>query len=173
MKLWTKITLLTLIDFAVIWLWVRQMDPDPSVSIGILLLVPFVVVLNLIIALILYFTKRKLSILFVINSVIAGVLMYYLFGKGIDNHQNERLESWKFKLQDTNYVVTHWKLESTFSISQSTRQGSSTEFLEGKFTKKGNEYYLTTDSIEYLIKDEYFYKFRNSSDSIQLVKIER
>ncbi|RNL51329.1 hypothetical protein [Pedobacter jejuensis] len=165
--------LLTIIDFAVIWLWVRQMDPDPSVSIGILLLVPFVVVLNLIIALILYFAKRELSILFVINSVIAGVLMYYLFGKGIDNHQTKRLESWKFKLQDTTYVITHWKLENTFSLSQSTSQGSSIEFLEGKFTKKGNEYYLTTDTTEYLIKNEYFYKFRNSSDSIRLVKIER
>lgn len=139
MKHWTKIILLTIIDFIIIWFWVKHIDPDPSVSIGILLLVPFVVVvLNLIIALILYFTKKKIAFLFVINSVIAGILMFYLFSKGIDRHQNERLESWKFELQDTTYVITHWKIENTFSISESTNPGSSTGFLDGKFTKKRN-----------------------------------
>jgi hypothetical protein len=99
--------------------------------------------------------------------------MYYLFGKGIDRYQNERLESWKFKLQDTTYVITHWKHENTFSISESTNPGSSTGFLDGKFTKKGNSYYLTTDTTEYFIKNEYFYKFRNLTDSIKLTKIDR
>lgn len=173
MKLWAKIILLATIDFVIIWLWVKQMNPDPSVSIGILLLVPFVVVVNLTIALILYFTKRKLAFLFVINSVIAGILMFYLFDKGIDRYQNERLESWKFKLHDTTYVITHWKLENTFSMSESTNPGSSTEFLDGKFAKIENVYYLTTDTTEYIIKNGHFYKFRNPTDSIKLTKIER
>lgn len=173
MKYWANLILLTVIDFIIIWLWVKQMDPDPSVSIGILLLVPLVVVLNLIIALILCFTKKKFAVLFVINSVIAGVLMYYLFGKGIDRHQNKGLESWKFQLQDTTYVITHWKLENTFSISESTNIGSSTELLDGKFTKNGNKYHLTTDTTEYFIKNDYFYKFRSPTDSIKLTKIER
>ena len=162
-----------MLDIAIIWLWVKQMNPDPSVSIGVLILVPFVVILNLIIALILYFTKREFASIFLINSIIAGILMSYLFGKGIDRYQNDRLESWKFKLQDTNYKIIHWKLDSTFSMSESNNPGSSTSFLDGKFTTKGNEYYLTTDTTEYIIRDEYFYKFRNSTDSIKLTKIER
>jgi hypothetical protein len=173
MKFWTSLILLAIIDFVIIWFWVKQMNPDPSVSIEILLLVPFVVVLNLIIALILYFTKKKFALLFVINSVIAGIFMSYLFHKGIDRYQNERLESWKFKSQDTNYVITNWNHEHTFSISESINQGSSASFLDGKFTKKGNEYYLTTDTTEFIIKNEYLYKFRTTTDSIKLVKIER
>lgn len=173
MKNWINIVLLTIIDYIIIWFWVKQMDPDPSFSIGILLLVPLVIVLNWLIALMLYFTLRKFAFLFIINSCIAGILMYYLFGKGIDQHQNERLESWKFKLQETTYVITHWKLEKTFSISESTNPGSSTVFLIGKFTELGNGYYLTTDSTEFTIKNEYFYKFRNPTDSIKLTKIER
>ena len=173
MKFWTKITLLAIIDFIIIWFWVKQMNPDPSVSIGMLLLVPFVVILNLIIALILYFTKRELASLFVINSAISGILMFYLFEKGIDRYQNERLQSWEFKIQDTTYQIIHWKLESTFSMSESNNPGSSTGFLDGKFTKVGNEYYLRTDSTEYIIKNEYFYKFRNATDKIKLTKIER
>lgn len=173
MKFWTRISILTIIDFAVIWFWVKQMNPDPSISIGILLLVPFVVILNLVIALILYFTKREFSSLFLINSMIAGILMFYLFGKGIDRYQNERLESWKFEIQDTTFVITHWKLENSFSISESTNLGSSTSFLDGKFRNIGNEYYLTTDSTKYKIKNEYLYGFRNSLDSIKLTRIER
>jgi len=96
MKIWIRIILLTIIDFAIIWLWVKQINPDPSVSIGILILVPLVVILNLIIALILYFMKREFVALFIVNSIISGILMFYLFGKGIDRYQNNRLESWNF-----------------------------------------------------------------------------
>ncbi|WP_290237448.1 hypothetical protein [Pedobacter aquatilis] len=173
MKFWIRIILIAIIDFVVIWLWVKQMNPDPSVSIGILLLVPLVVLVNLIIALILYFTKRQLTSLFVINSIISGILMYYLFGQGIDRYQNNRLESWEFKLQDTTFQITHWKLNNTFSLSESTNPGSSTSFLDGNFIKKGNAFYLTTDTTEYIIKDDYIYKFRNPTDSIKLTKIKR
>lgn len=173
MKFWIRIILLTIIDFVIIWLWVKQMNPDPSISIGTVILVPFVVILNLIIALILYFMKREFVSLFLVNSIIAGILMFYLFGKGIDKYQDERLESWNFKLQNTTYDITHWKLENTFSMSESNNPGSSTVFLCGKFIKKGNEYYLTTDTTEFIIKKGYLYKFRNESDSIKLNKIER
>lgn len=173
MKAWTNLILLTVIDFVIIWFWVRETDPDPSVAIGILLLIPFVIGLNLIIAAIFYFANRKYAMLFVINSLIAGVLMYYLLGNGIDRHQRLRLESWKFNIKNTTFVVTHWKRENTFSISESTNPGSSTVFLNGQFTENGNAYYLTTDSTEYRIKNEYFYGFRNSMDSIKLSKIER
>jgi hypothetical protein len=173
MKFWIRIALLTIIDFGIFWLWIKQLDPDPSISIGIIIIVPFVIILNLIVALLLYFFKREYASLFVINSIISGILMFYLFEKGIDRHQNERIESWKFEIQDTTFVIHHWKLESTFSISESSNAGSSTGFLDGKFSKKGNEYFLTTDSAKYKIKRDYLFGFRNSSDSIKLIKIER
>ena len=173
MKIWIRIILLTIIDFAIIWLWVKQMNPDPSVSIGILILVPLVVIFNLMIALILYFMKREFVALFIVNSIISGIIMFYLFDKGIDRYQNNRLESWNFKLKDETYTITHWKLENNFSMSESSSPGSSTYFLEGKFIKKEDEYYLTTDSTEFIIKKGYLYKFRNESDSIKLTKIER
>ena len=171
--MWTRIILLTVVDFVVIWFWFIQMNPDPSVSIGILLLVPFVVVFNLFIALTLYFTKRELASLFLLNSVISGLLMFYLFGKGIDRYQNERLESWRFNIMDTAFVITHWKLDHTFSISESTNSGSSTSFLEGKFHENEGEYFLTTDSTKYKIRNEYLYGFRNEIDGIKLTKVAR
>lgn len=136
MKFWIRIISLTIIDFVIIWLWVKQMNPDPSISIGIFIFVPLVIILNLVIAIILYFTKREFTPLFVVNSIIAGILMFYLFGKGIDRYQNERQESWTFKLHNITYVITHWKPENTFDMSESNNPGSSTGFLDGEFITK-------------------------------------
>src|SRR5579875_2948152 len=111
MKLWTQLLLLTVLDFVIIWFWVREQDPDPSVSIGIFLVVPLAIIVNLILAAILYFVKRKYTNVFLINSVIAAVIMYYLFIAGIDRHQRQRYESWQFNLNDTTFRITNNKLD--------------------------------------------------------------
>ena len=173
MKLITKLFFLTIIDFIIIWFWVKEIDPEPSVSIAIVIVVPIVILINLAIALILYFTKREYSKVFVVNSFISAIIMYFLFLNGIDRHQNLRYESWKFNRKDTIFAIIHSKLDNTFSMTESTNQGSTTEFLEGKFSGNGNEYYLKTDSTEFKIRNEYLFGFRNSTDSIKLTKIER
>ncbi len=173
MKLFIKIFLLTIIDFIIIWFWVKKNDPDPSVSIALVIIVPVAIIINLAIALILYFFKKEYAKVFVINSLVSAFIMYFLFLNGIERHQNLRYESWKFNIKDTIFAIIHSKLDSTFSMTESTNQGSTTEFLEGNFRIKGNEYYLTTDSTKYKIQNEYLYGFRNSTDSIKLTKIER
>lgn len=150
------------------------MDPDPSVSIGIMLFVPFVFVLNLIVAGVLYLIKKREYVqTFILNSIAASVIMFYLFGEGIDRHQRERLESWEFMKADTTYQVIRWKKENAFSMSYSTDPGSSTEFLHGKAEAKNGFYLLTTDSTKFLIKGNYLIGFRALTDTIQLEKIER
>lgn len=99
--------------------------------------------------------------------------MYWLFVDGIERHQNLRYESWKFEIKDTIFKITHSKLDHTFSVSESTNEGSSTNFLDGIIIKKENLFYLKTDTTEYKIKNEYLYGFRNSKDSIKLTKIKR
>lgn len=172
MKLFTKLLLLTIIDFILIWFWVKENDPDPSISIALVILVPAVIIINLAIALVLYFIKREYSKVFLVNSLISAIIMYFLFLNGIERHQRLRYESWKFTKKDTIFAIIHSKIYGTFSMTESTNQGSTTEFLEGKFSRKGNEYYLISDSTKYKIKNEYLFGFRNPTDSIKLTKIE-
>jgi hypothetical protein len=174
MKILYKVLGLIVIDITLIWLWVKSMDPDPSVSIGIILFVPIVFVLNLILAGILYLLKRKdYAQSFLINSILASIIMVYLFGEGINRHQRNRLESWKFTESGTTFQITRWKKEKEFSFSSSTDPGSSTEFLTGKCEIKNGEFILITDSTVYRIKDNYLIGFRKSDDRIKLEKIER
>lgn len=173
MRILFKLLGLIAIDFILIWIWVYQMNPDPSVSIGILLLVPFVFVVNLIIAGILFWQKKKeYSKLFLINAIIASMIMVYLFGKGIDRYQNNRLESWEFNIADTTFSLVRWKNVSEFSMSYSTDPGSSTGFLFGKCQLISNDWILKTESVQMKIHNDSLIGFRMKLDTIRMRKIE-
>ena len=172
MKLWAQLLLLTIIDFIVIWLWVRQQDPDPSVSIGILLVVPLAIIVNLILAGLFYAIKRQYAKAFLINSLIAAVIMYNLFIAGIDRHQRLRYEGWNFKINDTTFNITHSKLDKTFSMTYSLNSGSSWSFIDGHFISKDDFYLLTTDTTKFTIKHNYIFDFREKGDSIHLTKVD-
>ncbi len=169
-----KILGLAIIDFGLIWLWVYQMDPDPSVSIGIILLVPFVFVLNLIIAGVLFFMKKKeYSRVFLVNSVTASIIMFYLFGKGIDRNQNKTLEQWTFQRVDTTFSLIRWKASNEFSMTYSLNPGSSSGFLDGHCENKNGKWILRTDSTTMQIDKDNLIGFRNSTDTIKMTKVER
>ncbi|MFD1096111.1 hypothetical protein [Salegentibacter chungangensis] len=172
MNFYYKLAVLILIDIIVIWLWVYQIDPDPSLSIGILLLVPFVLILNLIIATILYFFKRKtFSKLFLINSIIASIIMFHFFKKGIDRHQDRVLENWTFQKADTTFSLIRWKESNQFSMSYSLNPGSSWGFLDGKYYKENSDWILIADSLKMKIANDSLIGFRKISDTIEMQKI--
>jgi hypothetical protein len=172
MKRFYKILGLAVIDFGLIWLWVYQLDPEPSVSIVIIYLVPFVFILNLIIAGLLFFLKRnELSRIFLVNSVIASIMMVYLFGKGIDRHQNTRLESWVFHKADTTFSLIRWKETNEFNMDYSLTPGMSWGLLDGKCEIENGEWILITDSLIMRIdKNNMLIGFRNPTDTIRMKK---
>ena len=171
MKLWTQILILTILDFIIISIIFKQGDPDPSVSIGILLVVPAAIIINLIIAAILFVIKRQFVKAFLINSIIAGVIIYYLFTNAIDQHQARHYDAWQFIQSDTTFELLLSKQDTTFYMTYSTNPGSSTSFISGHFIRNNDNYNLTNDSIRMMIRNEFLYRFRNKSDSIKLTKI--
>ena len=125
------ILLLFMFEFAVTWLWVCYVDPDPSISIYLIVLVPLIWIVNLILSGILFLRgRKKYSIILLINSVVASMMMSYLFKAGIDRHQHERLESWQFQKADPTFHLTRWKQSNEFTLSYSTSPSSSWGFLD-------------------------------------------
>ena len=75
-----KILFLTIIDFIFIWFWISTMKLDGSSAIGIIVIIPIIIILNLIISGILYLLKKKeLSFLFLMNIIFASIITYFIF----------------------------------------------------------------------------------------------
>ena len=169
-----KILGLTVIDFGLIWLTVYKINPDPSVAIGIIIYVPLAFIVNIIIAGILFVLKRKeYGKLFLINSIIASVLMYNLYNKGIDRYVNNELESWNFTIADTTFSLIRWKKTNDFDMSYSTCPGTSWSSLNGKSKLVNHDWILTADSFTMTIHDNKLIGFRTELDTIQMKKEER
>lgn len=99
--------------------------------------------------------------------------MFYLFGKGVDRHQNKRLEQWIFQKSDTTYSLIRWKEANEFSISYSLNPGSSWGFLGGQCENKNGKWILKTDSTTMQIDNDKLIGIRNSTDTIKMTKVER
>ncbi|PKG41706.1 hypothetical protein [Psychroflexus sp. MES1-P1E] len=100
--------------------------------------------------------------------------MVYLFEKGIDRHQNNRLESWEFAKADLIFRLTRWKKTNGFSMSHSLRLSSSWEPLDVKCMEKNGDRYLTSDSSNMkIVDDEKLIGFLNPTDTIRMNKLER
>ena len=171
MKLWTPLLLLTILDLIIIGAFVINGDPDPSVSIGMIILVPIAAIINFIFAWLAYNTRRNYTNAFLINAIISSILMYYLFSWGIERHQKMRYESWNFNISDTVFEITHSKFNNLFSITYSTNPGSSWSLIDGRFIKKQDSYVLTTDSTQFIIRNNYLYGFR-ARDSLKLIDLD-
>jgi len=149
------------------------MDPDPSISIGIILLIPLVIIINLVIAGVSFLIKKKqYSKLFLYNSIIASILMFYLFGKGIDRQQNRLLQTWEFKIADSSFSLIRWKETNKFSMDYSLISGSSWSYLEGNCSLVDNDWVFNTDSLEFKIKGNQLINFRSEMDTIEIKRIE-
>jgi len=171
MKLWKQLLILAILDLIIIGAFVIHGDPDPSVSIGMIILVPIAAVINLILAWLAYNTKRIYTNAFLFNAIISSIIMYYLFTWGIERHQKNRYVSWHFNISDTVFQITHSKFDNTFSITYSTDPGSSWSLIDGRFIKRQDSYALTTDSTQFIIRNNYLFGFREH-DSLQLTALD-
>jgi hypothetical protein len=172
MKTLIKLAILTLLDYFIIEFWVHTQDPDPSSSLVLILLVPFVIVLNLAIAGVLAFIKKGYAV-FILNAIVSAFIMKVLFDEGISQHQNRLYESWAFIKADTTFQVTRLKESHEFSLAYSTIPGSSMEFLDGEYVFDKGSLILMTDSTKYTIRNGYIVGFRNPKDSLRVEKVIR
>jgi hypothetical protein len=155
--------LLILIDILIIWIWATNSDLGPGSAMVIYIVVPFAFIINIIIGVVLFFTKRVYSPLFFINCIIAPVITYWLFTLEMRNQYKGHFNHWSFNLQDTTFRITKWNKYNKFSISYSEMPGSSTSFLDGRCVQKKDTLLLITDSTKMYIHANKLYNFRKSS----------
>ncbi len=159
---------LVLVDFTVIWIWVVNDEPSPDSAIEIYIVVPFVFLLNLIIAGILFLFKKKYSSIFLVNSILSSIIMYNLFGYGIHKTIDNMYDSWEFTKNDTVFVINKSNEYNEFSMSYRTDPGSSTQFISGASKLQGDTLVLSSGSTHMFIVKDSLYNFQAVKSSIKL-----
>ena len=136
----------------------------------IYIVVPFIFVINIVIGVVLFFTKRVYSSLFFINCIVVSVITYWVFTLEISHQYKGHFDHWSFNLQDTTFRITKWNKYNEFSISYSDSEnsGSSTSFMDGKCEQRKDTLLLIVDSINMYIHYDKLYNFRQSKNPITL-----
>ena len=160
--------ILVLIDMLIIWLWAINSDHGPGSTMVVYIVVPFAFIVNIIIGVILFFTKRVYSPMFFINCIVASLITCWIFTLKLNNQYKEPFDVWSFNLQDTTFKITKWNKYNEFSISYCARPGSSTGFLDGKCEQKKDTLLLIADSKSMRIYHDKLYNFRKSKNPISL-----
>lgn len=168
MKMYLNLLILLILDFTILWFLIKWLNPDSSTSIALIYLIPIVVILNLIIAVILYCAKATKGIinLFVINSIISALLTFILFVVVVNTNQDKRqkstLEEWTFRIDSEVYEIKYFKNDKMFEINRRIDQYLTVGIMEGTADSINGELKFRSDTLIITIKDGHVYGFKGN-----------
>ncbi len=161
---------LTSADVISIWLFVLLFDPDKSSALLLVLfLIPVTFLFNLVVGGVLLYKKKRIGLLFIINSLIASVLMWYIYIDGMERNDKKRFDRWEFNTNNKIYEIEIVKEKNEFYIKEDDR-GFYSIIYSGKCYSDNNNIFLKADSAEMRIVEGKLIGFGNYKDTIELFK---
>jgi hypothetical protein len=158
-----------ILEIILLGLWIYTMKPDPSVSIGIVLIVPILFGINLIIGLTLYFLKKPLFKIFLVNTIICPLIFYALWSLWFMNYHERNNTEYKFSINDIVYELNIGKNNEYFYLCDQNNDG---RVYVGKYEKKGDSILLKDPEAEMYIIDNKLFEFPEKRTEINLIKTE-
>ena len=162
--------ILLIVEVMIIWVWVDLQDLDPSITIGVIVIFPTLLVSNIIFSGISFFLKLTLTKSFLILAVIMPFISSAIFLNGIKKDVELNNDLWSFFLNDTTYEISLSKNHNLYGISHSPYPGFSIGVDFGNWEAKNDTIYLYSDSMTMYINQEYLHNFRNERSPIELIK---
>lgn len=145
-KLLTKLLILFVIDICLLGTPLYFSETEPSEALGLLIIVPFVFVIDMLVWFALLSRQSKWALPVLINSLLAPAISATAFNWSADRYISNHYRSYYFRKNNMQYEISihlvNGELRSgeAFGISQRTDIGSSTSFIDG-------QYYVRQDSI--------------------------
>lgn len=165
--------IMLLIDIVLMGGWVLAIKPSSSLSIVLIFAIPFVFIVNLLIAGVLFFAKRQYAKYLAVNSVMSPVLLVVLFVGYIKIDLRQELEEWEFKIDDVNCSISYWIADedSTYYVTVFDNPEYSMGCGWGQvYTKDDTVHFYSVDSSRFYIVENYLYNF-NNIEKIRVSKI--
>ena len=135
--------LILLIDIFLMKFWVSNIKPYPWMSIGLESYRPRIFIVNIIIGIIVFFIKKKISILFFINTIVCYLIFSFFWNSWIENHPYSTSE-YTFKIESRNLKLSIDKNPNHYGIYELiTNPKDSLKIIEiGMNEKKGDSIIL-------------------------------
>ena len=182
--------LILLFDIFLLKIWVADIEPNIFMSNGITFPRFKTIGINLLVAIILYFIKKRYSVLFLINAIVCPLLFTFFWNSWLENHPFDYSE-FSFTNDNRNFLVYIEKNPDGVSLREikPNSKDSITTLYYGEYEKIGDslklslrflnngQYKIEKDSI--IIRDRTMFLFDNkligfpeSPNEIKLTKTE-
>ena len=163
--------LILLIDILLMKYWISNIKPDPFMSVGVESHRLEIFGVNILIGIIVFFIKKRLSVLFFVNTIVCYWIFSFFWNSWIENHPYSTSE-YNFKVENRNFILSIDKNPDHFGIDEIISESKDSLITIGMYKKVGDSLKLTS-----MQETMYFYKdqligFSESPNEIELNKTE-
>ncbi|WP_298507225.1 hypothetical protein [uncultured Maribacter sp.] len=163
--------LILLIDIFLMKYWVSMIKPDPFMSIGVESYRLEIFGINILIGIIVFFIRKRLSILFFINTIICYWIFSFFWNIWIENHPYSSTE-YSFQIENRKFVLGIDKNPDTFGIDEIISESKDSLITIGMHEKVGDSLKLTNMQETMYFHNNKLSGFSISSKAIEMNKIE-
>jgi hypothetical protein len=160
-----RFLILLSLETIIIWLFIFQLHPDPSISISILIYAPAVFLINILTAILLLLWKHETAKLFFLNALIAPFVLYFIFNYEVERGLSLVYKTYNFESRNRKFELcldlTKGKLidSNDYSINERLPRGSSVGSFSGKYFLKGDSIFLNNEIHLMVVYDNSLYQF--------------
>lgn len=154
-------------------LWVYIEQPDPSVSIGELLVIPVLFGVNILIGTALYFLKqRQIFRLFFINALVAPIIFHLVWTSWYAGWTDRNYTIYSYTIGQQKYELSISKTGDYFSISDVTDKpnGSTTGLFRGDYKIVADSVILMDGQIKMFLLNDKLVGLPDQPNEIPLTK---
>ncbi|WP_428742162.1 hypothetical protein [Tenacibaculum sp.] len=164
--------LILLIDIFLMEYWVSIIKPYPSMSIGLESHRIEIFGVNILIGVIVFFIRKRLSILFFINSIICYWIFSFFWNLWIENHPYSTTE-YTFQIENRHFKLGIDKNPDHFSIDEIISESKDSLITIGMYEKEGDSLKLTNMQETMYFYTDYLIGFSINSTKIELKKLNK
>lgn len=163
--------LILLIDIILMKYWVGTIKPYPFMSIGVKSYRLEIFGINILIGIIVFFIKKRLSLIFFINTIICYWIFSFFWTSWIENHPFSTAE-FTFKIENRNFRLNIDKNPDLFRIDEIITKSEDSLITIGIYKKVGDSLILTSMQETMYFYQEQLIGFSQSPNGCKLYGIE-
>ena len=169
--------LILVVDILLMKYWVGRIKPYPFMSIGVESYRPRIFIVNIAIGIITLLIKKRLSILFFLNTIVCYLIFSFFWNSWIENHPYSQTK-YLFKIENRNLLLDISENPNTYGIYElNPNPTDSLKIIEmGMNEKKGDsiilKWWKQGENFEMYLFNNKLIGFPEKPKEIELIKVE-